>query len=135
MSFHFCAGVARHTTQRAMVGNVLAHQWPLGIGGWGMDKSDDWREARHGSERVGEGRSVCGVLEPVRQSGFGLGTGNRLRRRGKKGRKKENYYDRSLYMYENKQSMDKLPEKMQTFAPIETVLWRLLVFFGVLDHD
>ena len=38
--------------------------------------------------------------------------------------KNKNYYDRSRYMYENKESIDKPPDKIQTFAPHSTALER-----------
>ncbi len=38
--------------------------------------------------------------------------------------KNKNYYDRSRYMHENKDNMDKSPDKIQTFAPHSTALER-----------
>ena len=44
--------------------------------------------------------------------------------RGKKKPKNKNYYDRSRYVYENKDNMDNSPDKIQTFAPHSTALER-----------
>ncbi len=44
--------------------------------------------------------------------------------RAEKKPKNNNYYDRSRYMYENKDNIDQSPDKIQTFAPHSTAVER-----------